>query len=647
MSFTNALLLRRFSRSAQPAAGKPIREGEAREKLARVVLADSEPADLEHMASILRGMGFTVVTAQDGRSAMGLIRRHSPVLVLATLDLPILNGYMLAQKLREQPETEGTPFMFILRAGEIPDQLVGHETFAHDYIQKPFSIQEFKRRVMALLKLAEPRPSGETADQARRTVVGYRSAATRSALEWLHELKAHLAEMSAILDQLERRFATAGGSPDEGSSETGHVSSKRDFGERRWAGETAGLQPEPPEPSAPPEGVAERLESALDDRRKLVLLEKLRAEFRSRSQTSPRTSPAGEVEEQFRGTDHELPFDPGLLPRTETASGGVPLDQVESDEVMRFPRASMLSVSEEELETGVDALYGRLRAFVLKALRRASLGAAVEFRQAEELARLLQATQDLNPLLWESTSRDQQFSVSGHSANVAVLAVRLAREYGCDTQTQFRIALAGLLHELGVVRLPERLVFKEQPLSEEELRVLRRRPLVSALMLREAGRQWETVAEIVGQIYEREDGTGHPLGLFGSEMREEAKLLALADLFEACIHSRPYRKALSGYSTLYQLSQSTSFSRELVKTLVRAVSLFPLHETLLLTTGEIAEVVAVNPANVSKPRVRVRFDASGAVAEGRELDLSKPGGPEVRRVLTLDDLPSGSDARSA
>jgi response regulator RpfG family c-di-GMP phosphodiesterase len=645
MSFTNALLLRRSSRPGAVSSAPPAREGEAREKLGRVVLADSESADLEHMASILRGMGFTVVTAQDGRSAMGLIRRHSPVLVLATLDLPILNGYMLAQKLREHPETENTPFMFILRAGEIPDQMVGHETFAHDYIQKPFSIQEFKRRVMALLNLVQHRSTGKVTAQEGRPFLPPASRSARSALEWLHQLKAHLEEMSAILDHLENRLAGAGAEGRAQRPETPEEFPRPEGGERRPAGISAVASKAAGQAPPPVDEVAQMLDPGLDSRHKLVLLEKLRAEFRSRSQDA--AGSAGEEDGGAGASGDEWPFDPRLLSPAEVGSCGVPLSRVETEETTQFPRVSMLSIPEEEVVAGLDNLYGRLRAFVLKALRRASLGAAVEYRLAEELAATLQATRDLNPLLQEATRRDQEFSVSGHAANVTVLALCVARQHGCDAQAQFRVALAGLLHELGVVRLPERLVFKEQPLSEEEMRQLRRRPLVSALMLREAGRHLESVVEIVGQVFERDDGSGHPLGLFGSEMREEAKVLALADVFEACIHRRPYRKPLSGYSTLFQLSQSASFSRDLVKALVRAVSLFPLHELLQLTSGEIVEVVAVNPASLSRPRVRVRFETSGLAGDQRELDLSKPGSPEVKRVLTVDELPAHPDAQSA
>lgn len=645
MSFTNSLLLRRSSRPGVDSTTPP-RTPEIKEKLGRVVIADSDTADLEHMASILRGMGFTVLTANDGRSAVGLVRRHTPVLVLATLDLPLINGYILAQKLREQPATESTPFMFILRAGEIPDQIVGHETFAHDYIQKPFSVPEFKSRVRALLNLveyrqlpAEPLPEKEAPPMQRPSPPPEESAAA-----WLRQLRELLEEMAELVTQMEARLTAVVSLSPTGLEPLPRTStSTRPTASIDSAGSPARAATEPHlselDVGAGP--------SALDSSaRRLALLEKLRAEFRTMgTEVSPmKTSPPEskqQPEDQVSpspGTD--FGFESHLGGRPE--GGGEPpsLDRIVADEETEFARVSLLAVAEEEITSDTGSPYAQAREFVLKSLRRAAVGGFLELPRAERIVQLLaDSLSESDTLTFEATRRDQPFSVSAHCVNVAILGIRLARECGDDRQAQSLVGLAGLLHELGIVRLPEKLVFKEASLTEEELHLLRRRPLASAMMLRETGRKAEAVAEIAGQVFEREDGSGHPLGLFGSEVRHESKLLALADVFEACIHRRPYRRPLSGYSALFELSQSAGFSRDLVKALVRSVSLFPPHEIIQLSGGEIAEVIGINPLNLSRPRVKIRIEASGApVVEERELDLAQPGQPEVKRVLIVDDL---------
>jgi response regulator RpfG family c-di-GMP phosphodiesterase len=637
MGFTNSLLLRRFSRSGANAR----RESESVEQPGRVVLADGNTSDLEHMASLLRGMGFTVLTAVDGRTAWGLVRRHLPVLVMTSMDLPVQDGYMLAQKIREQKSTEHIPVMFILHAGEIPDRLIGHETQADDYIQKPFSVPEFKRRVLALVSFggARPEPAEDRSKSAplreTRKEMPQPAPGLGPAAQWLRHLRELLDEMTALVRHLEERFpvpeVSVTASPESPPPVNGMEAAKTGGGHEGVAS-TPVLDKVPPQVAEKP--VSRNDEADPQDR--LAQIEQFRAEFRSRavsatgsvSPVTNSTGPAASPGECWTGVD----FQPDLV---KAGEGEVDVSRIDEMETAAFPAASARSLTKESATQASGEFYEQLRGFVLETLRQAAGGQAPDIKRARDLgAALVDSVRASDRLLFKAMERDQDFSVSAHCTNVAIIAVRMGGESGEDISTLHRIGLSALLHELGVVRLPDRLVFRDAPLTGDELRVLRRRPLASGLMLREAGRAMELPSEIVGQIFEREDGTGHPLGLMGVETRPEAKILALADVFEACTHRRPYRKAMSGYSALYGLSRSPAFNRNQVKALVRAVSLFPPHELLELTGGQIAEVVGINPRNPAKPRVRICFDSSGAAVQPRELDLSLPASPEIQRVLT-------------
>ena len=257
--------------------------------------------------------------------------------------------------------------------------------------------------------------------------------------------------------------------------------------------------------------------------------------------------------------------------------------------------------------------------------------------RAEALAtRLMQSLRTDDELLLEATEREQTFSVSHHSVNVAVLSIRIAQVQGRSAAFQLRVALAALFHEIGVVKLPEKLVFREEPLSESELRTLRKRPLFSARVLQE---EFGVVAEIVGQVFERENGLGHPTGLRAEEIRDEAKVIGVADFFEACIHKRPYRSPLSGYQALYELSRDGEFDQSAVRALADAVSLFPFNELLLLSTGEVAKVVGIHSDKLTRPRVRLLFDRDGAaLTDGPTIDLAREPERRVVEVLTIDQL---------
>ena len=148
----------------------------------------------------------------------------------------------------------------------------------------------------------------------------------------------------------------------------------------------------------------------------------------------------------------------------------------------------------------------------------------------------------------------------------------------------------------------------------------------------------------MGQIYEREDGSGFPLGLAGEEIREEAKILGIMDVFEACIHDRPYRNALTGYQLLEELTRddTQSFSNPIVKALLNSFSLYPYNEYVLLNTKELARVVEVNPANSFRPLVQILYDSNGvALEEPRETDLAQSSLLFITQAISYHELPKG------
>jgi HD-GYP domain-containing protein (c-di-GMP phosphodiesterase class II) len=207
-----------------------------------------------------------------------------------------------------------------------------------------------------------------------------------------------------------------------------------------------------------------------------------------------------------------------------------------------------------------------------------------------------------------------------------VFATRIAQTLNCELQVQLETCLAGLLHELGVSRLPSNLVHKSDILTSSEVKQLKRRPIGSAEIINELGAEYRWLGRIVSQVMERENGTGYPVGLGGDEIMEVAKILGLADVFDAFIHHRPYREAVSGYQALFELTtdQHQAFPDHLVKALIKGFSLYPFNECVRLSTGEVATVVDINDENLSRPVVNVLRDSNGdEVASSKVVDLSQ------------------------
>ena len=294
-----------------------------------------------------------------------------------------------------------------------------------------------------------------------------------------------------------------------------------------------------------------------------------------------------------------------------------------------------------EVATEMLNLYKTATSYVLESIRCVQEEKSLDVKRGEQLARsMVDSIVDSSALLMLATDRVQQFTVSTHAVNVAILSIRLAQTLNYSLEDQVRVGLAALLHEIGVAWLPERLLHATGQVSSE----VRQRPVYGAKILGHLKPPFDWIVQIVGQIYEREDGSGFPLGLAGKEIREEAKILSIMDVFEACIHDRPYRNALTGYQLLEELTHddTKSFSDRIIKALLNSFSLYPYNEYVLLNSKELARVVEVNPTNSFRPLVQILYDSNGVeLEEPRETDLAQSSLLFITQAISYHELPEG------
>jgi two-component system cell cycle response regulator len=139
---------------------------------------------------------------------------------------------------------------------------------------------------------------------------------------------------------------------------------------------------------------------------------------------------------------------------------------------------------------------------------------------------------------------DERHNNSGaHSSNVAGLAGQLAVELGCDPSQSSAIRVAARLHDIGKIAIPDAILLKPAPLTDAEWAQMKKHPIVGSdvLCLIPALR---SIAPMVRAHHERWDGKGYPDGLAGEEIPLPARILCLADAFDAMIADRPYSEPM-------------------------------------------------------------------------------------------------------
>ncbi|MFZ1057731.1 MAG: HD-GYP domain-containing protein [Candidatus Rokuibacteriota bacterium] len=140
----------------------------------------------------------------------------------------------------------------------------------------------------------------------------------------------------------------------------------------------------------------------------------------------------------------------------------------------------------------------------------------------------------------------------GHSERVAGLAQRLARRLGFAPSDARVVAQAGLLHDLGKIGIPESVLRKAGPLTGEEWALMREHPVVGARIVAPL-EFFADGALIIRHHHERQDGSGYPAGLAGGAIPLGARIVAVADVYDALTSERPYRRSLERTEALRRI----------------------------------------------------------------------------------------------
>ncbi|WFR99724.1 HD-GYP domain-containing protein [Rhizobium tumorigenes] len=192
----------------------------------------------------------------------------------------------------------------------------------------------------------------------------------------------------------------------------------------------------------------------------------------------------------------------------------------------------------------------------------------VSVDQTKAIASAISRSVDDNPAVFISVTRlkDKDEATFVHSVAVSALMIHFGRYLRLDEPTVELLGVAGLLHDIGKIKVPRSILCKQGVLDEAETRVMRDHPMLGYDILTQQEDMQAMVTDICRHHHERVDGKGYPDKLSGRSLTYFSRLAAICDVYDAVTSTRPYRKPWSsGEALKWMIKRDGHFDRQLLK----------------------------------------------------------------------------------
>lgn len=249
----------------------------------------------------------------------------------------------------------------------------------------------------------------------------------------------------------------------------------------------------------------------------------------------------------------------------------------------------------------------------------------VPMRSLEALASdVVASLQKTDELVVEALSGPSGLPQLTNLLNVSIFGTRVGIGLGYYGEELHRLALAGLVHDIGLFAVPAGLLTKRERFTPEERTLIEQHPERGFEIILACDPACHWLAHVTRQAHERWNGQGYPYGLKGRQIHEMAQICGLVDVFDALVNERPYRPRLFPHEAMKELlvTERATFPREILKALVEQLSAYPLGTTVRLSTGDVGVVVKINSRYPLRPVVKTTRPEHTEGLQSRELDLS-------------------------
>lgn len=210
-----------------------------------------------------------------------------------------------------------------------------------------------------------------------------------------------------------------------------------------------------------------------------------------------------------------------------------------------------------------------------------------------------------------------------HSVDVATMAMIVAKKHGLSDKEVYELGISGLLHDVGKSKIPNEVLNKAGKLTDAEFAMMKQHSLYGYSILKEKDDLSKSIKLGVLQHHEKMNAKGYPMGVGADKINLFARIISVADIYDALVTERPYKKPFSPRDAIeMMMSMTEELDIDVMRSFLESVILYPVGMDVELSTGEKARVVENNPKYVLRPKVI-------GLNSGKTYDLSELGNANI------------------
>lgn len=250
-----------------------------------------------------------------------------------------------------------------------------------------------------------------------------------------------------------------------------------------------------------------------------------------------------------------------------------------------------------------------------------------------------------NALIWLGRLRTKDNYIAEHCLNVGILAIAFGRHLGLSLDELETLGMCGMLHDVGKLKVDQKILDKPASLSEEEFAVIKGHCQIGRDILAKDENMPKPVIEAAFGHHERMDGSGYPRGLRADSLNLYTRMISIVDTYDAITTNRCYDKSRPAAEAIKILfsSRNTQFEPILVEKFIECLGIYPTGSLVELKTGEGAVVIDSNKNSRLNPKVSIVLDEEKHTRSPLIVDTSAEGSFEsertIKRVLDENDYP--------